>query len=452
MQAGRKLIEAISHDREDDTQAVWQDESLNPLDRAKALYFALFYQRDQISLWLLAQPDMPAVAGVSILDQAPGRSYQPHWDMIWRTRSHSLREALTRAAIDARIPCPGAFKRDSSMLRCLLMEGGGQGLLLHAVEAGFWMQSDDLVRLAQSRPAGCDEQQNRREVSNSPSAARAIKELKLPHAVLTKDLQCLRHGARWAVEHSSHQASLAYLGVLHLAARAGWVEGVELLVRGPWFSVNGSRFLLEGAMEAVSLECLDLLLSCGPVWHKGAVGIAQRRASFKALQDVAEQGVGRCSRHLGTLITRLPPLRVVFGLDFPSGSCLASPPREPGQSSQPGGQFATGVADYLGPIEPSPADRRLTACVLALVHARGAGLLASEMRCWREPVVLLLRWWARESLAYSRRRREGGASTHLPHVLATIIHQSDIFAPQDLQRAAVVAAKICEREQIACPV
>lgn len=109
-------------------------------------------------------------------------------------------------------------------------------------------------------------------------------------------------------------------------------------------------------MEAVSPECLDLLLSLGGHWHETAFAIACNRATFKALQHAAVQGRKRCSRHLGTLLTRLPSAMVRLGLEFPSQSCLASPPPELGQSSQPGGQSSQpgGASSHPGGQENGP--------------------------------------------------------------------------------------------------
>lgn len=98
----------------------------------------------------------------------------------------------------------------------------------------------------------------------------------------------------------------------------------------------------------------------------------------------------------------------------------------------------------------STVEGHLIACVLALVHSAGAGRLASEMRGWREPACLLLWWWDRESRAHAL-GPGGTTSTYLPHVLDDIMTHAGILPPRDFQRAAVIAAKICEHEQIPFP-
>lgn len=71
-QACQKLFTAITQDCEDDLAALWQYGGLNPLENAKALFYSLLYDRDQISMWILAR-------GEAFLSEACGQDHSPYW-------------------------------------------------------------------------------------------------------------------------------------------------------------------------------------------------------------------------------------------------------------------------------------------------------------------------------------------------------------------------------------
>lgn len=68
MQASPKLFTAIWANNEDLTRALWLDNSLTAVERARALYYALLMGRGSIVEWLLYHLDMPVATAQALLE------------------------------------------------------------------------------------------------------------------------------------------------------------------------------------------------------------------------------------------------------------------------------------------------------------------------------------------------------------------------------------------------
>lgn len=406
---------------EDDVKTLWQDTSLTKLDKVKALYHSLLWQRDPITLWLMQRPDMREAMEETSRSGASGRSTSLYWDLIFSRRPNGSENNWLTSSIDERVEflllawARTGPRGDLHLVADVALHLFNGRLEPRALNPMWYVKQVDGLVLVPGAGG----------IAERGLPASEIQELDVSHTVHTKDLRSLGRAADDALQRASRGACLAYFRVLVCALRAGWAEGARLLVQGPVVSKLASACMLEAAMEGASLDCLDVLLGLGRNWQEVAFSVAFLEARFTALEHVVERGFGWCLGPPGSLIARLPCAR------------NAEPTRH-------------GTVEGL-----------LTACVLALIQAARDGRLACEICSWREPACLLLRWWGRESCA---RRREGSASTHLPHVLEGIspthlpgvlqgiIQRAGIVTPRGFQRAAAVAAKICEHEEIAFPV
>lgn len=443
------LLKAILDGHLGDTKQLWQDETLTSLDRAKALYYSFFWQREAMSLWLHARSDVIATTGEALLRHTKGSGYKPYWELLISERTAagpdkklqkiSLSAAVLRAAIGARVPCRmhnDIYMATNTFER--LFDAGGPGLVLQALHAGYALEAPESVWLEDPHNRSRLDKVLIAGLAKRGFPAYRIAEMKMFHAVHAEDIESLSSAIDDALQlqllwHQERHSRVGHMSVLKSVLRAGWVEGARILVnrlnlcvrKTPLQSVS----VLEAAVEEASLGCLHLLLDLGRERQRQAFVVAFRSCLFTALEQVVERGFAWCTGPPGTLLAHLPS---ESGLNFPTGSCLAP--------------------SHALPTQQITVEEQLTACVLALVHAAraGPGPFALEIRCWRQPeqpAFLLLQWWRRESHAHSL-RPGGTASTHLPDILAIIMKQAGIVRPRDLQRAVGVAIKIIKHMEI----
>lgn len=397
------LIAAIKDDLEEKTKELWLDDALTPLERAKALYYSLQWQKDRITEWLLYHLDMPVATWAALLLANGIHDACFRRMLVHRTQCPS--EELWRAAISKHLHYHGV-----RMFQCL-HKAGGWALVMHALEAGCKFD-----------PPSCSWYEDPATLSGLDEGliARlrrlgfpALSELCLFQALHTRDPKLLKR----TLGDTSRSFRHARAYVLQFALRAGWVEGTRLLADANHLRLPGSYLRLKSAMECPSPACLDVLLDLGSDWTAAAFWAAYLEANTGVLDHMVQRGgVGP----LGTAIPFAKPHCETAPLFVESPSAWTA---KMARSSTFGGFLPT--------------------CVVALVDAAKAGCLEAEICRWRENAPIALVWWGRQCGAYAQRQGTE-ASPNVPEVLACILGHAGIATAAEFRRAAPLAASICQ--------
>eukprot|EP00884_Botryococcus_braunii_P005793 jgi/Botrbrau1/15214/Bobra.0149s0069.1 len=421
MKASGDIVAALRENKEEDVKSIWQQASVTEAERARAVYFAMWWARDHITAWIFNRPEFPMAAVLSLIEQ---QETSPTFDrlLLFRRQASCPSEALLRAAISKRVPFGSMGK-----LFERLLEAGGQALALQAMDLGyplqfpsFWLDPSFVTRFV-----------NKSFVAAFAARGLPTQGLTMALAVHTKDLQLLRDST---TAHSSPHCHES----LGLALREGWLCGAELLIKR--YKPSPNTHLLEAAMESSNLASLDLLLRQGKVWKEAAFALAFVTGNFAVLEHAVKN---RCLPRRGKPMLKLSAVWrscSLFG-HIPVGSEARAAPAE----------WAADLRNMIGNSEclkecplrqRTTASAQQTACVAALIDAEVAQLLSNELETWRAGVYSLFHWWATRSRANEDKHGLAGSS-YIPFVLENIMEQACIVPPWIWSRARAVAVEIC---------
>lgn len=431
-------MSAIHGNRAVEQEALWRGNGLTQLDRAKALYYAMFWKHSRLIMELLDIVDLPEGTVRLILPPDPLEgSHVAHvhtsFEETLQLRNGCPGRTLLQAAIDGCVP----FSKPKEMFEFLL-GAGGPGLVLRALDSGHVLRypgslwATDGSQYLQDRVFLC---------SLADLGLLDKTELRVYIAVGTRDLSLLsnRRSSPCCIAPFLQQA-------LEAALRTGWLEGAQLFSNCFVFGPRASYGLMKAAMEDPSLQCLDFLMSLGDEWKEMAFLAAFLDGRFNALEHVVKLG---CLPPPGAHMRLLSHMLPCCDAFYVRGWRKQASPSVWAADLQ---RVITGRFERLLLRVPELTRREtglglLTAYVGALLDPETAQHVAPAMRRWRERIMLLFRWWDRESRAHAQVDGSAG-QTYLPHVLETILRLAGIATPGVLKRADAVAAKICEWMEI----